>query len=143
MQLFEQIYTSRHAIFKCYCHFLLNDRKLLCIFNFLFSILHWIVLGMFLGCIFMNLQFLGTDESNMLPFLISSPLFDVMENNQQSHRERKRGQILTRLRSLLSQVVFPNSVEFFLFDLHLAILAVEWLQFSVVVFIGWCLMIYS
>ena len=73
----------------------------------------------------MNLQFLGTDESNMLPFLISSPLFDVMENNQQSHRERKRGQILTRLRSLLSQVVFPNSVELFLFDLHLAILAVE------------------
>ena len=36
MQLFEQIYTSRHAIFKCYCHFLLNDRKFLCILTFYF-----------------------------------------------------------------------------------------------------------
>ena len=63
--IIEQIYTSRHAIFKCYCQFLLNDHEISCMFLNCLLVFHRLFRMHFRTYI---CNFLDTNQSDIILF---------------------------------------------------------------------------
>ena len=100
--IIEQIYTSRHAIFKCYCQFLLNDHEIFCMFlncplvfhrlfrmNFRVYICNsWTLIRVVLFCFIIIIWCYGKQSTEL--------------------QTAQTWSTFARLRSLLSQLVFSN-----------------------------------